>query len=60
MEVKHKVSYWLDKRRGMYRFKRTQHIVTYIKTHEELMDAVSQAEKEAERDEWSKNSRHPS
>ena len=46
MEVVNKVSYWYDKKRGEYRFKRTRHQIVYFKTEAELMEAIALHERE--------------
>ena len=46
MEVIHKVSYWYDKKRCEYRFKKTRHQIVFFKTEEELLAAIKHHEKE--------------
>ena len=48
MEVITKVSYWLDKRKGLYRLKKTRHEVTYLKTYEEVLAEIKNAKQEVD------------
>ena len=48
MEVVTKISYWLDKKKGLYRVKKTRHEVVYLKTYAEVMAEIKKAKSEVD------------